>query len=145
MNARESGAWVDGDVVENLGERLLVCAQYLDVSHRDLKLINEVFPLLPDKRYGVRREQDVLVVCGEERDVCLDGFVGVGQDLQAVLGVLVCAGEGSVVPRHPEARGLGTRGEPEVCAHSTVRRLCPQSGVGGGRWGDLDARPRGKC
>jgi hypothetical protein len=56
---------------------------------------------------GVRREQDVLSVCGEERDVCLDGFVGVGQDLQTVLSVLVCAGGRSVVPRHPEARGLG--------------------------------------
>ncbi len=44
---------------------------------------------------------------GEERDVSLDGFVGFGQDLQAVLCVLVCAGGGSVVPKHPEARGLG--------------------------------------
>ncbi len=67
-------------------------------------MLNEMFPLLPDERYGVRREQDVLGVLG---DVCLDGFVGVGQDLQAVLGVLVCAGGGSVVPRHPAARWLG--------------------------------------
>jgi hypothetical protein len=29
------------------------------------------------------------------------------QDVQAVLGLLVCAGGGSVVPRHPEATGLG--------------------------------------
>ena len=75
------------------------------MSHGYLKLLNEMFPLLPDERYGVRREQDILGVLGEERDVCLDGFVGVGQDLQAVLGVFVCAGGGSVVPRHPEARG----------------------------------------
>ncbi len=48
------------------------CDQCLDVSHRDLKLmINEVFPLLPDKRCRVRREQDVLVVCGGVRT--LDG------------------------------------------------------------------------
>ncbi len=44
-------------------------------------------------------------MCGEERDVCLNGFVGVGQNLEAVLVVLVCAGGGSVVPRHPAARG----------------------------------------
>jgi hypothetical protein len=44
---------------------------------------------------------------GEERDMCLDEFVGVGQDLQAALGMLVCAGGGGVVPRHPTARGLG--------------------------------------
>ncbi len=34
-------------------------------------------------------------MCGEERDVCLNGFVGVGQNLEAVLVVLVCAGRGS--------------------------------------------------
>jgi hypothetical protein len=107
VNAGESGVWVDGNIVKDPGERLLVYDQCLDVSHRDLMLLNEVFALLPDERYGVRREQDVLGVLGEERDLCLDGFVGVGQDLQAVLGVLVCAGGGSVVPRHPEARGLG--------------------------------------
>ena len=56
VNARESGVWVDGDVVKDLGELLLVCDQCVHVSHRDLKLINEVFPLLPDERYGVRRE-----------------------------------------------------------------------------------------
>ncbi len=43
-------------------------------------------------------------MCGEERDVCLNGFVGVGQNLEAVLVVLVCAVGGSVVPRHPAAR-----------------------------------------
>ncbi len=54
VNARKSGVWVDGDVVKDLGELLLVCDQCLNVSHRDLKLINEVFALLPDERYGVR-------------------------------------------------------------------------------------------
>ncbi len=54
MNAGESGVWVDGDVVKNLGELFLVCDQCLNVSYRDLKLINEVFALLPDERYGVR-------------------------------------------------------------------------------------------
>ncbi len=44
-------------------------------------------------------------MCGEERDVCLNGFAGIGQNLEAVLVVLVCAGGGSVVPRHPAARG----------------------------------------
>ena len=92
------------------------------MRHRYLKLLNEMFPLLPDERYGVRREQDILGVLGEERDVCLDGFVGVGQDLQAVLGVFVCAGGGSVVPMHPEAReGLGHEANRR-CAHT--RRSC---------------------
>ena len=52
---------------------------------------------------------------------------------------------GGVLPLRIQRRGsLGTRGEPEVCAHSTVPRLCPLSGVGGSR-GDLDARPKGGC
>ena len=51
-------------------------------------------------------------MCGEERDVCLNGFVGVGKNLEAVLVVLVCAGGGSVVPRHPAARGLEDKRRP---------------------------------
>jgi hypothetical protein len=39
--------------------------------------------------------------------VCLDGKLSVGQDLQAVLGVLVSAGGGSVVLRHPRASRVG--------------------------------------
>ncbi len=53
---------------------------------------------------------------------------------------------GGVLPLRIQRRGsLGTRGEPEVCAHSTVPRLCPPSGVGGSRGGDLDAQPKGEC
>ena len=76
-------------------------------------MMDEVFLLPPGERDGLGREQDVLGVCTQECDVCLDGLVGVGQDLQAVLGVLVCAG---VVTRHP-----GTRGGDEAnrrCAHT---------------------------
>ena len=54
VHARESGVWIDGDVVKDLGELLLVCDQCLNVNHRDLKLINEVFLLLPDERYGIK-------------------------------------------------------------------------------------------
>ncbi len=137
VNAGESGVWVDGDIVENPGERLLVYDQCLYVSHRDLKLLNEVFPLLPDERYGVRREQDILGVLDEEHDVCLDGFVGVGQDVQAVLGVLVCAGGDSVVPRHPEATGLGdTRRTGGVYTLDGPAALSTERGMrrsGGGR------------
>jgi hypothetical protein len=46
-------------------------------------------------------------VCGEERAVCLDGHLGVSQDLQAVLDVLVCTGGGIVVLRHPRASKVG--------------------------------------
>ena len=54
--------------------------------------MDEVFLLPPGERDGLGREQDVLGVGTQECDVGLDRFVGVGQDLQAVLGVLVCAG-----------------------------------------------------
>ena len=84
VHAWESGVWIDGDVVEYLRESLLLFDQCLDVSHRELQVMDEVFLLLPGERYGVGREQDVLGVCTQECDVCLDGFVGVGQDLQAV-------------------------------------------------------------
>jgi hypothetical protein len=46
-------------------------------------------------------------VCGKERAVCLDSQLGVSQDLQAVLRVLVCAGGGSVVLRHLRASKVG--------------------------------------
>jgi hypothetical protein len=36
VHAGESGVWVDGDIVKDPGERLLVYDQCLDVSHRDL-------------------------------------------------------------------------------------------------------------
>ncbi len=39
--------------------------------------------------------------------MCLDSQSGVSQDLQAVLGVLVCAGGGIVVFRHPRASEVG--------------------------------------
>ena len=96
-----------------------------------------MFPLLPDERYGVRRKQDVLGVLGEERDVCLDGFVGVGQDLQAVLGVLVCAGGGSVAPRHPAARELG-----DTRRTGGVRTLDGSAALSAERGGRKSGRPR---
>ena len=52
--------------------------------------------------------------------------------------------EGVLSPGIQRRGSSGTRGEPEVCAHSTVPRLCPPSEVGGSR-GDLDARPEGGC
>ncbi len=58
-------------------------------------------------------------MCGEERDVCLNGFVGVGQNLEAVLVVLVCAGGGSVVPRHPAV----VRGREDTRRTGGVRTL----------------------
>ncbi len=79
------------------------------MGNKNLQLLNEVFPLLRDKRYVTGREQDFFAVSGEERAVCLDGKVCVGQDLQAVLCVLVCAGGGSVVLRHPASNGGDTR------------------------------------
>ena len=33
------GVWIDGDVVEDLGESLLLFDQCLDVSHRELQVI----------------------------------------------------------------------------------------------------------
>jgi hypothetical protein len=54
----------------------------------------------------------------EERNsaVRLNGKICVGQDLQAVLYVLFCAGGGSVVPGHPGERRLGdTRRAGGVC------------------------------
>ncbi len=105
--AGQSGVWVDGNVVEDFEERLLVHDQIIDVGSKDLQLLNEVFPLLRDERYVTEREEDFFAVCGEERAVCLDGQLCVGQDLQTVLGVLVCAGGGSVVLRHPRASKVG--------------------------------------
>ncbi len=55
-------------------------------------------------------------MCGEERAVRLDGKIGVVQNLQALLCVLFCPGDGSVVPGHPGARRLGdTRRVGGVC------------------------------
>ena len=79
VHARESGVWIDGDVVEDLGESLLLFDQCLDVSHGELQVMDEMFLLPPGERDGLGREQDVLGVCTQECDV--DGFVGVGQDL----------------------------------------------------------------
>ena len=81
VRAWESGVWIDGEGVEDLGESLLLFDQCLDVSHGELQVMDKVFLLLPGERYGVGREQDVLGVCTQECDVCLDGFVGVSQDL----------------------------------------------------------------
>ncbi len=66
-----------------------------------------MFPLLRDERYVTGREEDFFAVCGEERAVCLDGQLGIDQNLQAVLGVLVCAGGGGVILGHPRARKVG--------------------------------------
>ncbi len=41
---------VDRGVVENLDELLLVCDERLNVSHRDLQVIDEMLLLLPDER-----------------------------------------------------------------------------------------------
>ena len=92
VGACESGVWIDGEGVEDLGESLLLFDQCLYVSHRELQVMKEVCLLLPGERYGVGREQDVLLLCEQKCDVCLDGLVGAGQDLQTVVGVLVCAG-----------------------------------------------------
>ncbi len=81
VHAWESSVWIEGDVVEDLVKSLLLFDQCLDVSHRELQVMDEVFLLLPGEQYGVGREQNVLGVCTQECDVCLDGFVGVGQDL----------------------------------------------------------------
>jgi hypothetical protein len=105
--AWQSGVWVDGDVAEDPEERLLVYDQGLDVGHENLQLLNEVFPLLRDEGYVTWREEDFFAGCGEGRAVCLDAKACVGQDLQAVLCVLVCAGGGSVVLRHPRASKIG--------------------------------------
>jgi hypothetical protein len=68
-------------------------------------------------------------VCGEERAVCSDGQLGVGQDLQTVLGVLVCAGGGSVVLKHPRASNVGdTRRAGGV---RTLDGLCNSVRAGG--------------
>ncbi len=93
--------------MEDLKERLLVRDQVFDVGFKDLQLLNEVFPLLRDERYVTGREEDLFAVCGDERAVFLYGQLGVSQDLQTVLGVLVCAGGGSVVLRHPRAGKVG--------------------------------------
>jgi hypothetical protein len=105
--AWQFGVWVDGDVVEDLEERLLVHDEGLDVGHEDVQLLDEVFPLLRDERYVVGREEDFFAMSGEKRAVCLDGKVCIGQDLQTVLGVLVCADGGSFVSRHPRASKIG--------------------------------------
>jgi hypothetical protein len=57
--AGQSGVWVDGNVVEESEERLLVQDQVIDVGSKDLQLLNEVFPLLRAERYGTGREEDV--------------------------------------------------------------------------------------
>ncbi len=103
----QSGVGDDGNVVEDSEERLLVQDQIIDVGSKDLQLLNEVFPLLRAERYGTGREEDVGVVCREERAVRSDGQLCVGQNLQTVLGVLVCAVRGSVVLRHPRAGNVG--------------------------------------
>ncbi len=136
VNARESGVWVDGDVVEDLGERLLVCDQCLNVSHRDLKLIN-------DMALGENR---ISSLCAERNAMCAWtdslALARICKQCRVCWSALV---EGVLSLGIQRRGGLRTRGEPEVCAHLTVRWLYPPSGVGGGRWGDLDARPRGKC
>ncbi len=59
-----------------------------------------------------------------------DGKLCVGQDLQTGLGVLVCAGGGSVVLRHPRAGNVGdTRRAGGVC---TLDGLCNSVRAGGG-------------
>ncbi len=55
----QSGVWVDGNVVGDSEERLLVQDQVIDVGSKDLQLLNEVFPLLRPERYGTGREEDV--------------------------------------------------------------------------------------
>jgi hypothetical protein len=74
------------------------------LSHGNLQLIDELFPLLRDERYVAGREEDVFAV----RAVRLDGKgkIGVGQDLQAVLCVVFCGGGGMIVPGRPRARRL---------------------------------------
>jgi hypothetical protein len=57
--AGQSGVWVDGNVVEDSEERLLVQDQVIDVGSKDLPLLNEIFPLLRAERYGTGREEDV--------------------------------------------------------------------------------------
>jgi hypothetical protein len=59
-----------------------------------------------DERYVAGREEEVFAMCGEERAVRLDEKTGVGQDLQAVLCVVFCAGGGKIIPGHPRARRL---------------------------------------
>ncbi len=93
--------------MEDPEERLLVYDQGLDVGPEGLQLLNEVFPLLRDERYVTGQEEEFFAGCGEERAVCLDRKACVGQDLQAVLCVLVCAGGGSVVSGHPRASNGG--------------------------------------
>ncbi len=102
----QSGVGVDGDAVENLEECLQVGDQRFDLGHGNLQLLDELFPLLRDKRYVAGREEEVFAVRGEECAVRLDGKVGVGQDLQAVLRMVFCGGSSGVVPGHPRASRL---------------------------------------
>jgi hypothetical protein len=143
VNAGESGVWVDGDIVENPGERLLVYDQWLYVSHRDLKLKCSRCCLMNDMALGENR---ISSVCWARNAMYAwtDSLASARMSKQC----WVCSSalvEGVLSLGIQRRRGWGTRGEPEVCAHSTVLRLCPPSGVGGGRAGDLDARPKGKC
>jgi hypothetical protein len=72
--------------------------------------------------------------------VCSDGQLCVGQDLQTVLGVLVCAGGGSVVLRHPRAGNVGdTRRAGGVC---TLDGLCNSVRAGGEAEADLATSTR---
>jgi hypothetical protein len=74
-------------------------------------------------------------VCSEERAVCSDGQLCVGQDLQTVVGVLVCAGGGSVVLRHPRAGNIGDT-RRAGCAR-TLDGLCNSVRAGGGAEADV--------
>ena len=136
----QSGVGVDRDIVEDFKERLLVRDQVFDVGSKDLQLLNEVFPLLRDERYVTGREEDLFAVCGDERAVCLDGQLGVSQDLQAVFGVLVCAGGGSVVLRHPRASKVG--GTRRAGGVRTLDGLCDSVRTGGEAEADVATSTR---
>ncbi len=71
---------------------------------------------------------------GEERAVRLDGKVDVGQDLQAVLCVVICGGGGGVVPGIHKREGTKRRAGG-VCA------LDELSGSGTGRRVEVDVSP----
>ncbi len=50
-----------------------------------MQLLDELFPLLSDEPNVAGREQEIFTVCAEELVVCLDGQIGVGQDLLTLL------------------------------------------------------------
>ncbi len=72
--------------------------------------------------------------------MCSDGQLGVGQDLQTVLGVLVCTGGGSVVLRHPRASKVGDK--RRAGGVRTLDGLCNSVRVGGEAEADVATSTR---